>query len=191
MSGRPPPDLAARLRAHVPRRFVGAGPSWWAPPDQGGLPARAMAVEQLALLVASGRSVQASVAVLRAEHPHRPGRSDRLDVPAERLDVLAKRLDVPADRLDVLADRLDAGAAVPDAVRWWARACGCAELGALATELQLAVGTDQVVAALDVAASRLRRRADDALAARAVWRGRVVVAVAMVTSAASAALVLS
>lgn len=177
MNGRPPPDLAARLRAHVPRRFVAAGPSWWAPPDEGGLPARAMAVEQLALLVASGRSVQASVAVLRAEHLHRRGRSDRLDA--------------SADRLDVLADRLDAGAAVPDAVRWWARACGCAELGALATELQLAVGTDRVVAALDVAASRLRCRADDALAARAVWRGRVVVAVAVVTSAASAALVLS
>lgn len=164
MSGPTASDLTARLRGHVPRRFASAGSPWWGPPDDAGLPDRAAVVERLALLVATGQPVHSVIATLQAD------RRDQLAGPAERLD---------------------AGAPIPDAVRAWARSCGCGDLGSLAVELQRAVATDQVVAALDDAAARLRRRADEALAARAVWRARVVMLAAVTSTATSVLLVLS
>jgi hypothetical protein len=121
-------------------------------------------VERLALLVAAGQPVRSAIAMLR---------DDR------------------RAQLAVVAERLDAGGTLPDAVRTWARSCGCGDLGILAVELQRAVSTDEVVTALDAAAARLRRRADEALVVRAVWRARIVSAAAAATTAASILLALS
>lgn len=157
-------DLAARLRAHVPRRFAAGGAPWWGPPDEAGLPDRAAVVEELALLVAAGQPVHDAIAILQADRPA---------------------------QLAVPAARLDAGGTVSDAVRAWARACGCGDLGMLAVELHRAVSTDQVMGALDDAAATLRHGADEALAATAAWRARVVVVAATAATAASTLLVMS
>jgi hypothetical protein len=154
--------LADRLRPHVRGRVADGGRPWWGPPA-GRLDVRADVVAHLAVLVAAGRPLREAIAEVGVD-----GSSGAA----------------------VAAARIAAGATPTDAVRAWARASGCGDVGVLALDLQRAVSTDDVEAAVAVAAARLRRRADDELGVRAVRRARVVSAAGFAAAAAAAALVL-